>query len=76
MMLSLKKTANFRKEEDYPVENQVCSTQHQCSPSSHQQLSRLLKDQPIDNIIGKLNNGVVTRSQTKNICVHFSFVSE
>jgi hypothetical protein len=33
------------------------------------------RDHPIDNILGNIENGVITRSRFANFCEHYSFVS-
>jgi hypothetical protein len=34
------------------------------------------KDHPIDNILGDISKGVMTRSRISNFCSHFAFVSQ
>jgi hypothetical protein len=33
------------------------------------------RDHPVDNILGDIKNGVITRSRVANFCRHYSFVS-
>ena len=44
-------------------------------PSTSTMPTRLLKDHNLDNIIGDIKSGVMTRRQVHNLCAHYSFVS-
>ena len=46
------------------------------TPSSSIMPSRLMKDHNLDNIIGDIRSGVMTRRQVQNFCAHYSFVSQ
>nr|KAJ0218197.1 hypothetical protein LSAT_V11C300101770 [Lactuca sativa] len=48
-----------------------------CTPHIHKEarLTKWTEDHPVDQIIGDLDSGVVTRSATKNECLYASFLS-
>jgi len=59
-------------------DQQVASTSSQPSASNQVQVlqpTNVVRDHPLDSIIGDISRGVQTRSRLASFCEHFSFVS-
>ena len=62
--------AKIISEQSMPKENERSIQSTSIIPS------RLLKNHTLDNVIGDITSGVMTRKQVQNLCAHYSFVSQ
>lgn len=64
----------LNQEEDFkvPVEQSTSEKVDDSTPTTSNIPTRLMKNHNLDDIIGDINDGVITRSQVQNLCAHYS----